>query len=174
MEEKITTPIVKGIVITLIMIVFGLVVYFMGQEMNQSLGSVQYAILFVAVIWSCISYAKQMNANVTFGNVFSHGFKTAMVVTALFSVYTLLSVLFIFPDIVDKGMIIAKQRMQEQGKLSDEQIQSGIDIARRFFVPLAVGGILIIFAIVGAIASLLGAAFAKKQPQDPFGQQIQM
>ncbi|MFZ1800278.1 MAG: DUF4199 domain-containing protein [Chitinophagaceae bacterium] len=174
MEKKITTPIVKGILLTLIMIIYGLIIYFMGEAMNSSLSSIQYAILFVGVLWSCISFSKQMNANVTFGNVFAHGFKTAMVVTALFSVYSLLSILFIFPDMVDKGLQIARQKMQEQGNLSDEQIQSGLDIAKRFFVPFAVGGILIMFAIVGAISSLLGAAFAKKQPQDPFGQQIQM
>lgn len=174
MEEKVTTPIVKGIVITLIMVVYGLIVYFIGQAMNQSLSSIQYLILAVGVIASCIIYAKQMNANVTFGNVFAHGFKTAMVVTALFCVYTLLSVLFIFPDLVDKGMETAKQNMQKQGNLSDEQIQAGIDIARRFFIPLAIGVILIVYAIVGAISALLGAAFAKKAPQDPFGQQIKM
>ncbi|MEO7209709.1 MAG: DUF4199 domain-containing protein [Chitinophagaceae bacterium] len=174
MEEKVTTPIVKGIVITLIMIVYGLVVYFMGEAMNQSLSSIQYVILLVGIIWSCISYSKQMKANVTFGNVFAHGFKTAMVVTALTCVYTLLSLLFLFPDMVDKGLQIARQKMQEQGNLTDEQMQSGLDIAKRFFVPFAVGGILIMFAIVGAISSLLGAAFAKKQPQDPFGHQIQM
>lgn len=174
MEKKITTPIVKGILLTLIMIIYGLIIYFMGEAMNSSLSSIQYVILFIGVLWSCISFSKQMNANVTFGNVFAHGFKTAMVVTALYSVYSLLSILFIFPDMVDKGLQIARQKMQEQGNLSDEQIQSGLDIAKRFFVPFAVGGILIMFAIVGAISSLLGAAFAKKQPQDPFASQIQM
>ncbi len=172
MEPKTTTPIVKGIIITLILIVFGLVIYFSGQFGNQSLQYVQYLILIGGIIWSCIYYAKQLNGNTTFGNVFAHGFKTTAVIICLLAVYTFISVEFLFPDMVDKVLDEARKNMEAQKTLTSDQIQTGLDITRRFFLPFAIGGIIIIFAIVGAIASLIGAAVAKKNPQSPFQQQM--
>lgn len=170
MEQKVSTPVQKGLIISLLLIVFGLVLYFTDMYMNKSLSYLQYVILIGGVIWSCNSYAKQMNGNVTFGNVFAHGFKTTAFVAALMAVYTFVSVKFLFPDMIDKIMDSARQEMQKDGNISQEQIDQGIEIGKNFFVPIAIGSILLFFAIVGAIASLIGAATAKKNPKDPFGQ----
>ena len=172
MEQKITTPAVKGLLISLVMIIFGIIVYFAGQIENQGLSSLQYVILFGGIIWSCITYAKQMNGNVTFGNVFGHGFKTTAAIAAIMAVYTFISVKFLFPDIVDKSIEAARKNMQEQN-LSDSQMQTALDITRKFFLPFAIGGLLLFFAIAGCIASLIGAAVAKKNPQsqNPFEKQ---
>src|SRR3954469_10854924 len=175
MEATVTTPPVKGLVISLLIIVFSMILYFTGQTTNQTLSYLQYAILIGGILWSCISYAKQLNGNVTFGNVFAHGFKTTAVIAALLAVYTFISVKFLFPDIVDKSMEIAKKKMESSGNnMSDEQIQQSLDMVRKFFIPFAIGGILVMFAIIGAISSLIGAAVAKKNPQSPFEQNLQL
>jgi hypothetical protein len=171
METKITTPVVKGIIITLILIVFGLIIYFTGQINNKVIGSIQYIFVVAGIIWACISYANQVNGNVTFGNVFAHGFKTTTVVIALMCVYTFLSFKFIFPEIQDKIIEQARENMESQSKMSDEQVSQALEMTRKFFIPFALGGIIIMFAIIGAISSLIGAAVAKKNPQSPFTQQ---
>ncbi len=168
MEKKVTSPIVKGLVITLFLIVFGLIIYFTGQVANKSMGYIQYVILLVGIIWSCISYSKQMNAQVTFGNVFAHGFKTSMVAAVLLIVYTVLAFKVLFPDMADTIMNSTRTELIKQGKLTSEQIQSAMDMTRKFLIPFAIGGILIMFAILGVISSLIGAAVAKKEPKDPF------
>lgn len=170
MEQKVSTPVQKGLIISLLLIVFGLILYFTDMYMNKTLSYLQYVILIGGIIWSCNSYAKQMNGNVTFGNVFAHGFKTTAFVAALMAVYTFVSVKFLFPDMIDKIMDSARQEMQKDGNISQEQIDQGIEIGKSFFVPIAIGSILLIFAIVGAVSSLIGAAIAKKNPKDPFGQ----
>jgi hypothetical protein len=171
METKITTPVIKGVIITLILIVYGLIIYFTNQIQNQVLSYLQYVIFLGGIIWSCVSYSKQMNANVTFGNVFAHGFKTSAVVTVLVAIYTVISMKFLFPEMVDKGMEIARQKMEASGKLSDSQIDQQLDFYKQHAVLLTLAGIIIFFAIVGLLSSLLGAAVAKKKPQGPFGNQ---
>src|SRR6266487_7038775 len=146
MEQKITSPAVKGVIITLILIVFGLIIYFTGQMANKSMSYLQYVILLAGIIWSCTSYAKQLNGNVTFGNVFAHGFKTTAVVAAIMAVYTFVAVKFIFPDIIDKSLEMAKKEMESKGNLSEEQMQKALDIARKFFVPIVIATILFMFA----------------------------
>ena len=169
MEKTVTTPVVKGLIISLIIIVFGVAIYFAGQSMNQGLGSLQYLLLIGGIVWACISYAKQMNGNVTFGNVFAHGFKTTSVVTVITIIYTVIALKFLFPDMMDMALDKTREELAK-GNMSEEQSEKAIEMTTKFFLPFAIGGILIVFLIVGCIASLIGAAVAKKNPQGPFPQ----
>ena len=171
METKVTTPQIKGLIIALVLIVWGLIIYFTNQLDNQPLGYVQYALFLGGIIWSCVLFSKQMNANVTFGNVFAHGFKTSAVITVIMLVYTVVALNFLFPDIVDKSMELSRKKLEESGKLSDTQIDSQINMIKDHFTLFAVAAIVIGFAIMGAVSSLIGAAVAKKQPRDPFSNQ---
>lgn len=169
METKVTTPVVKGLIISLILIVFGLVLYFTDQYMNKSLGYIQYAIILAGIIWGCTTYSNQLNNNVTFGNLFAHGFKITAVFTVILVVYTVLSLKVLFPEMTDKILEQTTSELEKQN-MSEEQIDQAMSITKKFFVPFAIGGVLVGYMFIGAISSLLGAAIAKKNPQDPFVQ----
>jgi NADH:ubiquinone oxidoreductase subunit 6 (subunit J) len=170
METKVTTPVIKGLIISLILIVFSLALYFMGQTTNQGLSSIQYLIIIGGIIWGCIIYSNQMNNNVTYGNVFAHGFKIAAVVTVIMIVYTVIALKVLFPDMVNVILDKTREQMAEKN-MSDEQTETAVNMTKKFFVPFAIGSILLMFMIVGCISSLIGAAVAKKNPQGPFVQQ---
>lgn len=169
MEKKITTPVVKGLVLALILIVFGIVLHLSGQGMNKGLGAISYIIMIGGVIWACINYANQMDNNVTFGNVFAHGFKTTAVITVLMVVYTVLAVKVLFPEMQDLALEQTSLELEKQN-MSDDQAETALDMTRRFFIPFAIAGVLVMFMIMGLIASLIGAGVAKKNPQTPFPQ----
>lgn len=169
METKVTTPLTKGIIITLVLIVFGLLLYFIDKMQHPALTYIQYALFLAGIIWACITYSQQLNANVTFGNLFAHGFKVTAVITALMLIYTVLALNFLFPDMVDKSIAMSRQKMESSGKVTDSQIDQQLNMVRDHFTLFAVAGIIIGFAIFGAISSLIGAAVAKKKPQTPFG-----
>jgi hypothetical protein len=170
METKVTSPALKGTLIALVLIVIGLATYFAGQTQNKAVGSIGMILYLVAIAYSVIFYAKQKNGNVTFGNAFADGFKTSAAATALFVVYTFLAFKFIMPDVVDISMEEARKNMVEK-KMSQEQIDAAIAMTQKFFIPFAIGGALFVYLIVGLIASLIGAAIAKKNPEvSPFDQ----
>ena len=171
METKVTTPVTKGIIITLILIVFGLLLYFIDKMQHPGLTYIQYVLFLAGIVWACITYSQQLNANVTFVNLFAHGFKVTAVITALMLIYTVLALNFLFPDMVDKSIAMSRQKMEASGKLSDSQIDQQLAMIKNHFTLFAVAGIIIGFAILGLISSLIGAAVAKKKPQDPFGNQ---
>jgi hypothetical protein len=123
-----------------------------------------------AIIWACINYANQMNNAVTFGNVFAHGFKTTAVVTCILIVYTLISIYLLFPNMKEIALEKARQQMEKNPDVSEEMADQAIAMTSRLFVPFAIGGALIGNLISGALASVLGAAFAKKNPPAPFQQ----
>ena len=60
--------------------------------------------------------------------------------------------------------------MAENPQLTDEMIEQGITMTKKFFLPFAIGGAIIGTAILGAIGALIGAAVAKKNPVDPFSE----
>lgn len=169
MEKKITAPWVKGLILALIIIVFSVVMYVTGQVTNKSLGYIQYLVIIGGLVWACLSFSKENDGNVTFGNVFAHGFKTTAAMTVLVVIYTVLAVKLIFPDMIDLAIEGARTEMEKQGKLTADQVEQGIEMTRKFFMPFMIGGTIISYAIIGALGSLLGAAIAKKNPQpNPF------
>jgi hypothetical protein len=61
--------------------------------------------------------------------------------------------------------------MEENPNVSEDQIEQGIDIARRFFWVGLIGGTMFFMILIGAIGSLIGAAVTKKRPASPFENQ---
>src|SRR4051812_17607581 len=171
MEKKVMSPALKGVIISLILIVLSLIIQFLHLTKNKGFSSLQFIILMGGLIWSAISFSKQMNANVTFGNLFTHAFKTAAAVTAIMVVYSVISIKLISPEIIDSALQEARTGMEGKN-MSDDQIDQAISFTRKFFIPLTVGGILLSFLIMGVIGALIGAAVSKKNPQQgPFVQQ---
>jgi hypothetical protein len=78
--------------------------------------------------------------------------------------FTALSVTILFPEMTEKGMELAREQMEEQGQLSESQIDQSMEMAKKFMLPFAIGGTLIGYLAIGAIGSLIGAGVAKKNP----------
>lgn len=170
MENKIMSHITKGLVIGLIAVIVGIAGYLGGIDQQSWFKWISTVIICAGIIWACIYYAQQLDGRVTFGNIFVHGFKTSVVVALLVVVYFVLAVTVIFPEMKDKAMEAGRQQMESAGKYSDEQINQGLEVARKFFVIIGIAGILLGTLIAGAIASLIGAAAAKKKPVNPLDQ----
>ena len=162
MEQKIITPITKGVLLGLILIVVSLVIYFMKIE-DSSIQWIPNGLLVIGVLISVTQYGKQVAHNATFGDYFSHGFKVAALVTIIMIVY-LLVFINVFPEFKDKALEQARKQMEAKKSLSPEKIDQALDITRKFFSLFAVLGILIWDMILGAIGALLGALITKKEP----------
>jgi len=170
MEEKVLSPAVKGLVLALILILFSLIIFFTGQSENKSLGWIQIGIYGLAIIWSCVNYSDQMKGNVTFGNVFAHGFKTCAAASAIVLLYTFVFIKYVSPELIDKAIIQARIKWEE-AKMSVSDMNKTEEWLRKYFVSLAVGSALLMYMIGGVIFSLIGTAIAKKNPDpNPFVQ----
>lgn len=168
MEQKVTTPVVKGVIISLILIVIALGLQFAGLSQNKALGSISFIVLIGGIIWACISYAKQMDGNVSFGNTFAHGFKTTAVITILMVAFTVIIMTFL-PEIKEQALDQAMKDMEGKN-MSDDQIETGMNLTKKYLMVFLIGGMLFIYLVIGLISSLIGAAVAKKNPQGPFQQ----
>ena len=170
MQKKVTSALTTALVISLILIVLDLVAGFTHIKFETWWRWIPTVVLCIALIWACINYANQKDNLVTFGNVWGFGFKTSAFVAVITLVYSFLSIYVIFPETRDLVIDESRKQMEAQGKLSEDQIDQALEMTRKFFVVGLVIGVVVGTLIAGALASLLGAAFAKKKPVTPFEQ----
>ncbi|HEY2728188.1 MAG TPA: DUF4199 domain-containing protein [Parafilimonas sp.] len=171
METKVTTHITKGLVISLLLIVLNLVGHVLNIDLESWFGWIAVGIFIIAIAWSVNIYGKQMNYNVTFGNLFAHGFKTTAVGICITFRYTLLSVYLIFPDSIDRIVQKGMEKAIQDKKMTEDQVQQSLPMIKKITTITIIAGSILGNAIVGAVGALIGAAITKKQPQDPFGNQ---
>ena len=167
-EQKPITNVTAGLIIGAILIVFTLALQFAGIENNTSVGWFSYLIILGGIIVFIVLYGKAMDNQVSFGNLFSYGFKTTAVLTLVMILFTVIFFL-LFPDVKEKMFEVARQKMEERKDITPDQIESGVSLWKRMFWVFTIGGILLLYAIIGAIASLIGAAIAKKNKLNPAG-----
>ena len=91
MEKQITSHIVKGAILGGISILFSIIIYVFNLYTTQWLSWLSYAILIGGIIYGNVLFANQNDNNVTFGNIFAHGFKTTAVIIVITVLYTILS-----------------------------------------------------------------------------------
>jgi uncharacterized membrane protein YciS (DUF1049 family) len=163
MQKKPISNIVAGLILGAILIIYSIILNFSGLQANQSLSWLTYLIFIVGVIYFVIAYGKANNDNVTFGNLFAFGFKVSAVVAIIFIVFEIVFNL-VFPEFREKMYEIMRQKFEEQGKLTDDQINTAIEMTKKFFMVGLIAGSALFFSIFGVIAGLIGAAIAKKNP----------
>jgi hypothetical protein len=164
MEEKqIMSPGIKGLLISLVLIVLSVIVIITNQYQNQVWNIISIAVFVGGVVWACVSYSKQMDANVTFGNVFSHGFKASAAIAVLQALWLFLAISFFFPSMLDAIGDAQRVAMEKKG-MSDDDIEKSMEMAAKFTKPMMIAGSAFMSLLIGAIASLIGAAIAKKNP----------
>ena len=167
MENKITSHIVKGTILSGISIVLSVLIYVFNLYEITWLSWINYGILIGGLIYGAVLFSNQSDHNVSFGNIFAHGFKTTSVVIVITVLFTVLAIKFLFPDMVDKILEISRKQMEKNPQMTDEMIEQAVTMTKKFFLPFAIGGAIIGTGILGAIGSLIGAAVAKKNP-NPF------
>ena len=74
-----------------------------------------------------------------------------------------------FPEIKEKTIEMQRLKMEERG-MGDSQIEQAMDFTKKYFTVFMIFGVILGTMIFGSIASLIGAAVAKKKPVNPFNQ----
>lgn len=168
-EQKIMSAQLKGLLISLFVIIVSITGYYTELSFKPWFGWIVNAVFFIAIIFACVHFASQKQGYVTFGNVFLHGFKVTAVITIILLVYTLLAMTVLFPEMKEKIFEMQEAQMEERG-MDSEQIEKGMSFMRKNFMVFMVIFLLFGNLIIGCIASLIGAAVAKKNKINPVDQ----
>ncbi|MEO7120799.1 MAG: DUF4199 domain-containing protein [Ginsengibacter sp.] len=165
MKEKIITTTTKGLVIGLLLIVISMIIFLENVTPSNPVKWLVLLVFIVGIIWSVALYGKQINYNSTLGNYFAHGFKITALVTSLMIIFMVI-LIFAFPEFKQKAIQDQKSAMAAQKAFTTEQIEAWATGMSKFFTVITLGATLLMYVVVGAIASLVGAIITKKEPNN--------
>jgi len=162
---------VAGLIIGAALILYSLILNFTGKGQDKTLGWIAYLLFIAGLIMFINMYGNAKNNDVTFGGLFSYGFKTTAIAT-LIIVLCLVVIISVMPEFKQKILDAMRKGMEDQGKMDDDKIDQFVNSFSKNFMLIIVGGALFMYLITGIIASLIGAAITKKNPVNPFPQNM--
>lgn len=160
MNEKVTSHIIIGAIISVLLVLTNLTGQLTKWVYLSWFGWIEIIVFLVGVIMSTLYYGKQLNSQVTFGQLFTHGFKTTAVVICLVFIYSWVSIYFLFPGFVEEKMRPGLIQARLQGK-TDLEIKQYLAIGKKVFLA----GNLMLNLITGAAGSLLGSLLTNKSAE---------
>ncbi len=161
-------PFVKyGIIGALLAFVWTLIGYVMGNETQEKLKWVGFAVMAGIVIYcfraAILEYRQANEGFISFGKAYGAAFKTGLVMALVSSLLTYVYFAYINPEYIGFALEKAQEQMQEQG-LSDEQIQTAVQMQAKFMTPVMMTVMGFVSSlIIYALISLIFAATMKKE-----------
>lgn len=158
-----------GLILSFIIIIVHAIIYASGRllELNWLNSAVGILGTLVIIILALHKYKQLNNGYLGFGDALKTGLGISMICAIITIAYTLLFMNVIDPNIQVEAMEAQREAMIDQG-MSDEQIESSIEIAKRFQSPFIIAAISFVFyAFIGFVFSAIAGAVMKKE-KDPF------
>ena len=133
-------------------------------SVNSPVKYVTYLFLIIFLLLAQKEHKDKLGGYIKFGDAFVTGLLYGIftgVLTAIF-VYLYLSILS--PEVFAQALEQQRQAMADSGKMSSDQIDHAMDIAKKYGPVLGAIVTVFIYAILGVIIGLIGAAIFKKEP----------
>jgi uncharacterized membrane protein (DUF106 family) len=158
-----------GLFTGLALIAFDLILYVAGLKDPADPNPVQHMawIILIAGIIMGIKYFKDNNEGImSLGEAMGSGTIVAVIAALIGAAYLILFLNFIDPAFIEEVRAVAKQQAMEQNNLSEEDYEQMAGMMNTFTSPtfLAISSV-IIYAIIGAIISLIGGLIMRSKSQ---------
>jgi len=167
--EKKQVHIAYGLVTGIVTVVFYLVIYIAGVAFKPGMSYIPYIPFLAGIIINAMAYSKANDGAVTFGNVFGSCFKATMIITLILVAWVIIC-MFIFPEMKQKAMEVARESMAKNPQMTDEIMDKSMAMMQKGYTTIVVSATLFGSLFFGAIFSLIGGAIAKKNAVQPMGE----
>jgi hypothetical protein len=154
-----------GIILGIVSIVFSIMLFTMDMhyERNTAVQIISLILAAAAIVLAISSFKKANGGFLTLSEALKIGTGVALIAGILGLLYFFIQSNFIEPDYWDKAYEIGKQTALENNpQLTEEQIDQGIEMQKKFswlFYPIG----LIINIIIGLVLGLIVGLIMKKQ-----------
>ncbi len=160
-----------GIFTGLLMVLYSLLLYFLGQSFNKVLSSLGFLIFIAGLYLGIRSFRDTARGGfLSYGQVLGAGTVMSLYIAIITAIFAYLLYAVIDPDLIVKMTEMKREILMKKG-LSDEQIDASLKIAAWTTAPwfLAVSS-LVATVIWGFILTLIEGIFLKREPENPFAE----
>jgi len=173
-DEKVTTRAVGiryGLISGVISIAYFMSLTIADIDMTQGIGRWAGLAVAAVIIYLAHKYFKENGDGfMTIGQGAGIGFWFALVSTAISSVFTYVYMKFIDQSLIQQMIDKARENMENQGNLSDDQIDQAMKITEKFMTPEIILGMGLFFGIIMIVivAVVISLVTQKKNPEEAF------
>jgi hypothetical protein len=172
MNEKLSPTRVAlkwGVILGISLMLVTLIMYLTDQGSNPWFGLLTLVAMVSVLVLSMQEYRKLNGGFMTYGEGFGIGALLSAVAGLLSSLFNTFYNVVIDPTIQQRAFEQARERLEDQGQLSDEQIDQALEISQKFQSPgfTFIAGVFGTI-IMGAILSLIIAAIIRRNRSNPF------
>ncbi|MHA7110019.1 DUF4199 domain-containing protein [Sunxiuqinia elliptica] len=172
MEQKSTfwkSAMTLGLYLAIALILYNVVLYVLGENMNKTLGLITYVIMGAGIYWCQLNYRNnELGGYIEYSKALGFGVAVMLFAGVLNALYTVI-LLKVDPSIMEQVRIMQEEAMLQQG-MSEEQIEMAGEMMSKFQSPIVIViSSLFTFAFIGFLISLVTSIFIKrKQEEDAF------
>ena len=175
MEKKISVwqaTLNSGLILGLALVIYTLLLYFLDQTFNKSLGYVSILIIIIGLVLGIKSFRNDARGGImSYGEGVGAGTVIGLYAGIIGAIFTFLLYEVIDPDLMGKLLTFTEENLVESGKVPEEMIEQTMEIQKKFMAPwiMSVGSI-INSVFFGVVVSLIASIFLKKEGT-PFQQE---
>lgn len=157
-----------GLILGIGLILLSVIIYAMGMayEQDWKTGLISFVITITVIVLGIKKYKEANNGFLSLGQGLKTGMGVALIGAIISIIYTLIFMNIIEPDYLEKSLEIGRQKMLENPNLSEEQIEQGLEMQRKFSSPAIIAAVGLVWSLfLGFIVSLIGSLVMQKKEQ---------
>ena len=175
MEKKVSVwqaTLNSGLILGLALVIYTLLLYFLDQTFNRSLGYISILIIIIGLVLGVKSFRDDARGGImSYGQGVGAGTIIGLYAGIIGAIFTYLLYTVIDPDLTGKLLIFTEEKIIESGRVPEEMIDTIMEQQKKFMVPWIMSiGVVINYVFFGVVVSLIACIFLKKEG-NPFQQE---
>ena len=171
MEKKVSVwqaTLNSGLILGLALVIYTLLLYFLDQTFNKSLGYVSILIIIIGLVLGVKSFRDDARGGImSYGQGVGAGTIIGLYAGIIGAIFTFLLYEVIDPDLMGKLLTFTEENL----KVPEEMIEQTMEIQKKFMTPWIMSVMSIInYVFFGVVVSLIACIFLKKEGS-PFQQE---
>ncbi|MCU0444345.1 MAG: DUF4199 domain-containing protein [Microscillaceae bacterium] len=159
-----------GLVYGLVMVIYSLIINFAGLTMNPNMGYLVWLIIIGAIVWAHIEFKKNNGGFMEYSQGLGLGVVMVVIGGIISGIFSIIYMTFIDANLLKNMLTLAREQLEKQPSINDEQIEQIMKFYEWFFQPHWLFLMsLVSSAIFGLIVSAIISIFTQKTNPDPFG-----
>ena len=155
-----------ALIYTITAIVLTYAFEFLNADPNSATKYITYIPFIIFLLLTQKEYRDIRGGYLTFGEGFSSGFRYSLFAGLLLAVFSYIYLTILSPGVWQKILETTRTQLEDKN-MSADQIDKAMQITSKYGPIFGAFGAAVLYAIFGAIFSLIGAAIMKKE-RSPF------
>lgn len=156
-----------GFLMAMLSIILQVISYVLDSHIDRPwwLSVFQMAITIGVVVFGIRAYKKDNNGFLSLRDALKIGIGISLIAAIIVAIFNYIFMTFIEPDLIEKTLDFTRMKLEENGQMSNEQIEMSLNMTRKFMAPWIISAISILGALFfGFIISLITGLALRRTP----------